>query len=110
MRLKRSARDADFCLAWRANTPRSWPRCLGLCSSPGCDEHFPDLFRLLLGLYGDRYDFLFHLERILGLAAESWLDRPDDLKHLDAEREAQSDMVPVAGDVGRRVLCGSVRR
>lgn len=52
------------------------------------DQHFPDLFRLLVTLYGGRYDFFYHLERILALAAQSWLDRPDDLKALDAAREA----------------------
>ena len=53
--------------------------------------HFPDLFRLLLDLYGDRYDFLYHLEEILALAAQTWLDRPADLKTLDAQREAAPD-------------------
>lgn len=52
------------------------------------DDHFPSLFRLLLQLYGGRYDFYFHLEQILTVAANAWLARPDDLKALDAEREA----------------------
>ena len=64
-----------------------WPRADGSCFVARLDAHFPDLFRLLVGLYGGRYDFFFHLQRILELAAESWLDRPDDLKQLDAERE-----------------------
>jgi len=51
------------------------------------DEHFPRLFRLLLDLYGGRYDFFFHLERILILAARSWLERPAELQVLDAARE-----------------------
>jgi amylosucrase len=51
-------------------------------------EHFPRLFSLLVELHGDRYDFFYHLERILALAAESWLARPADLKALDAAREA----------------------
>lgn len=51
------------------------------------DAHFEDLFRLLLALYGQQYDFFYHLERILALAAQSWLDRPQDLKMLDATRE-----------------------
>jgi amylosucrase len=50
--------------------------------------HFAPLFRLLVGLYGNRYDFFYHLERILALAAQSWLARPAELKTLDAEREA----------------------
>ncbi len=51
------------------------------------DAHFPQLFRLLVTLYGGRYDFYHHLEQVLTLAARSWLDRPADLKALDAERE-----------------------
>ncbi|HAJ38284.1 MAG TPA: amylosucrase [Chloroflexi bacterium] len=53
------------------------------------DAHFNDLFNLLFTLYGDRYDFLYHLERLLAEAAQSWLDRPQPLKALDAERERQ---------------------
>jgi amylosucrase len=49
--------------------------------------HFRRLFELLLHLYGDRYDFFYHLENILATAARSWLDRPSDMKALDAERE-----------------------
>jgi amylosucrase len=52
------------------------------------DEHFPRLFHLLRELYGDQYDFFYHLERTLALAAQSWFDRPADLKAQDAVREA----------------------
>ncbi len=52
------------------------------------ERHFPALFDLLLALYGDQYDFFYHLEEILATAAESWFDRPADLKDLDAQREA----------------------
>ena len=52
--------------------------------------HFPRLFRLLVHLYGNRYDFFYHLERILESAAGMWLSRPADLKALDAQREADS--------------------
>ncbi len=51
-------------------------------------RHFPDLFPLLVSLYGERYDFFYHLEQTLGLAAQSWIDRPADLKALDAARDA----------------------
>jgi amylosucrase len=50
--------------------------------------YFPDLFELLVKLYGDHYDFFYHLERILTTAAEMWLARPPELKALDAAREA----------------------
>ncbi len=52
------------------------------------EANFERLFDLLLPLYGDRYDYFYHLEEILATAAESWLDRPRDLKKLDARREA----------------------
>ncbi len=72
--------DAEFTM--RAS-PEDWS-----VFSQRLDAHFPRMFRLLLGLYGHRYDFFYHLERILMLAAESWLARPEDLKALDASREA----------------------
>ncbi len=53
-------------------------------------QHFPRLFRLLLHLYGSHYDFFYHIEQILGTAAELWLARPSELKALDADREAHS--------------------
>lgn len=49
---------------------------------------FPRLFGLLIHLYGDRYDFFYHLEELLALMAQSWIDRPAELKTLDASREA----------------------
>jgi len=52
------------------------------------EAHFEDLFGLLLHLYGKRYDFFYHLERIAEAAARMWLDRPAELRKLDAEREA----------------------
>ena len=52
------------------------------------DRHFPRLFRLLVSLYGTHYDFYYHLEGILRMAARMWLERAADLKALDAEREA----------------------
>lgn len=52
-------------------------------------QNFEPLFSRLLHLYGDQYDFFYHLEAILSSAAEMWLARPADLKALDAAREAQ---------------------
>ncbi|HBN79028.1 MAG TPA: amylosucrase [Planctomycetaceae bacterium] len=49
-------------------------------------EIWPRLFRLLIELYGDRYDFFYHLEEILLSAARAWCDRPQDLKELDRHR------------------------
>src|SRR5689334_8266601 len=53
--------------------------------------HFPTLFPLLRHLYGTQYDFFYHLESILALAARMWLARPPDLQALDAEREQHPD-------------------
>jgi amylosucrase len=46
------------------------------------------LFGLLLNLYGAHYDFFYHLEEIVRMAARSWFARPAWLKQLDAQREA----------------------
>jgi len=51
------------------------------------DEHFHRLFNLLWKIYGPGYDFIFHVETILGTAARMWLERPAELKGLDAIRE-----------------------
>lgn len=46
------------------------------------------LFGLLLRLYGQQYDFFYHLEQILLVAAQSWIERPAALRRLDAQRSA----------------------
>lgn len=51
-------------------------------------DNFARLFKLLLHLYGNQYDFFYHLEDLLLRMAASWIDRPADLKALDAGREA----------------------
>jgi amylosucrase len=50
--------------------------------------NFETLFSALRHLYGGQYDFFFHLESTLELAARMWQQRPADLKTLDAAREA----------------------
>ena len=50
--------------------------------------HFPRLFRLLYQLYGNQYDFFYHLENILAIATKMWLARSADLKALDVMRQA----------------------
>jgi amylosucrase len=49
------------------------------------------LFGLLLQLYGGEYDFFYHLEQILVLAARSWFARPQSLRELDERREADPE-------------------
>ncbi len=51
-------------------------------------RHFPRLFELLVRVYGQRYDLLYHIENLLAVCAESWLARPSELKALDRAREA----------------------
>ena len=50
-------------------------------------KHFTSLFQLYLALYSNRYDFFFHLEDLLFSLARAWFQRPDDLRHLDNDRE-----------------------
>lgn len=51
-------------------------------------RYFPKMFGQLYALYGTHYDFYYHLESILASATQMWLDRPAELKALDAMREA----------------------
>jgi glycosidase len=51
------------------------------------DSHFPHLFQLLVAIYGTHYDFFYHLEALLNVAARAWLARSPELKALDAARE-----------------------
>ena len=51
-------------------------------------KYFPLLFDLYFGLYGNRYDFFFHLEDLLISLARSWFARATDLRELDKAREA----------------------
>lgn len=55
------------------------------------NDHFERLFAILLHLYQDRYDFFYHLEELLVVVAQSWVDRPDELKALDQKRESTRD-------------------
>jgi amylosucrase len=55
------------------------------------DRHFGRLFDILVQVYGQQYDFFYHLESLLHLLVQSWIQRPDELKELDRQREAQPD-------------------
>ncbi|RME62934.1 MAG: amylosucrase, partial [Caldilineae bacterium] len=55
------------------------------------ETHFPRLFAHLLSLYGDHYDFYYHLEQLLLEAGRSWFARPSALRALDEARTAQPD-------------------
>lgn len=65
-------------------------------------QHFPRAFRLLHALYGDQYDFFYHLEQILLSCAHAHATRPKDLKKLDDQRAATPDWflrAPMVGGV-----------
>ncbi|MCA0456161.1 MAG: cyclomaltodextrinase C-terminal domain-containing protein [Chloroflexi bacterium] len=50
-------------------------------------QHFPTAFEHLYNLYGNQYDFFYHLERILGHLINLAAARPADLRALDQQRE-----------------------
>lgn len=52
------------------------------------EESFPTLLRQLLALYGHHFDFYYHLERLLEIMAEAWLERSPEWKSIDVMREA----------------------
>lgn len=49
--------------------------------------NFQALFTLYYKVYGGRYDFAFQLEDLLIGCAQSWFNRPLDLRQLDETRE-----------------------
>lgn len=64
------------------------------------DEHFPRLFDLLLKLYGNRYDFFYHLEQIVVTAAEAFAVRPEELRRSDRRRVNDPDWFQTQKIVG----------
>src|SRR6476661_3640328 len=70
-------------------------RSRGLRPDPDFDRrlhgHFPTLRSLFHSLYGDRTDWLEQLSALVVQSAVSWQERPQELKTLDAEREADPD-------------------
>ncbi len=74
--------------------PRIEVRYRGRTDPPAWDAYvervkrnFPRLFSRLHALYGEHYDFFYHLESILAATTEMWLARPAELKALDGLRE-----------------------
>lgn len=55
------------------------------------DYYWSELFGLLIELYGQRYDFFYHLEQILLTAAGTWAQRPDELRQVDNHRVNEPD-------------------
>lgn len=54
-------------------------------------EYWPELFDLLFTLYGRRYDFFYHLEKVVDTMARAWAERPEDLRHIDRRRVHDPD-------------------
>lgn len=71
---------------WAAACPQEWT-----AFRQRLEDNFPNLFGLLLRIYGDQYDFFYHLEVLLESMARSWRERPAQLRALDVAREAEPD-------------------
>lgn len=52
------------------------------------EQHFPTLLARMFELYGHHFDFYYHLERLVEKMAGFWVERPAELKSIDAMREA----------------------
>ncbi|TWT78924.1 Amylosucrase [Planctomycetes bacterium CA13] len=63
-------------------------------------EHWYPLFGLLMELYGTRYDFFYHLERILVTTAEAWATRSPELRAQDHHRINEPDWFATQKVVG----------
>lgn len=52
------------------------------------ETQLPDILEALMAVYGDQYDFYYHLEQVLLTAAHYYTERATDLRQLDRQREA----------------------
>ncbi|MEM6910026.1 MAG: alpha-amylase family protein [Verrucomicrobiota bacterium] len=50
-------------------------------------DHFPALFGRLLTLYGGHFDFFYHLLNLAETMVRLWVERPAELRSMDAIRE-----------------------
>jgi len=55
------------------------------------EQQWEPLFQLLFRLYGNRYDFFYHIEQILKSTASAYLNRSDELCAIDQQRENEPD-------------------
>lgn len=62
--------------------------------------YLPDVLRPLAKLYGDRPDFVAHLENLLGIVAQAYASRPEELRLLDLRRASESDWFQQPGMIG----------
>lgn len=80
-----------YVLSVLAQSGESFDDAEGKAFQTRFDAEFPRLFELFATLYGEREDCLDHLAALIGLALQSWRDRPAALKTVDAEKEADPD-------------------
>ena len=78
----------------------STTRRSGSSSGRAWSSNFPRLFGLLLRLYGNQYDFFYHLEDLLNTLAQSWIERSGELKALDAAPRGRAGLVPIEKMLG----------
>ncbi len=93
----------DFPFEASQSLKRLQPRLAAVWQESGVDEltarrfesrlaeTWEHLFTLLYHLYGGRYDFFYHLEQILLTAARSFIDRPEQLREIDAHHVNEPD-------------------
>jgi amylosucrase len=55
------------------------------------DQCLPDVLRPLMKLYGERPDFVSHLENLLGIVARAYAVRSGELRLLDLRRVSEPD-------------------
>ncbi len=55
------------------------------------EQHFVTIFTNLHDVYGEHYDFFYHLLQIVQVALDAAADRPDELRELDQKRIAAPD-------------------
>ena len=67
----------------KANSDKEWA-----AFEANLNTQFPRLFALLRSLYGDQYDFYYHLENTLETLLIAYQERPSVLRNQDKKRQA----------------------
>ena len=75
-------RIESACREYREKDPEGWK-----AFTRQLDVNFEALFNTLVQVYGGQYDFYYHLESLLMALAESWQNRPAEMKELDRARQ-----------------------
>lgn len=80
---------------YRNDSPADWE-----IFSRQLTANFEVLFNSLAQVYGNQYDFYYHLECLLETLAQSWHERPIELKELDHRRQNEPDWFQSNDHVG----------